>query len=70
MPHGNITRLVPEHGFGFLVDDSGIDWFFVREGIRAGDFAVLWIDELVMFSYEWTPNGPRATDIRFAHEDD
>ena len=22
-----------------------------------------WIDELVMFSYEWTPKGPRATDI-------
>jgi len=68
MPHGHITRMVPEHGYGFLVDDSGLDWFFVREGIRAGEFAVLWLDERVVFSYEWTPKGPRATDIHFEQE--
>ena len=70
MPHGNIIRLVPEHGFGFLTDDAGIDWFFAREGIRAGDFSKLWIDERVSFAYEWTPKGPRATNIRFEHEVD
>jgi hypothetical protein len=65
MPHGHITRLVPEHDFGFLVCDAGMDWFFVREGIRGGDFSLLWIDELVFFEPEWTATGPRATDICF-----
>ena len=63
MPHGHITRLVPEHGFGFLVDDAGMDWFFVREGVRGGTFDGIWLDERVGFSPEWTPNGPRATSI-------
>ena len=65
MPHGHIARLVPEHGFGFLVDDSGVDWFFVREGIRSSDFDNIWLDERVLFSPEWTAKGPRATDIHF-----
>ena len=65
MPHGHITRLVPEHGYGFLVDDSGLDWFFVRDGIRGSAFGNIWLDERVMFSPEWTPKGPRATDIHF-----
>ncbi len=65
MPHGHITRLVPEHGFGFLVDDAGMDWFFLRAGVRAGSFDGVWIGERVLFSQEWTPSGPRAADIHF-----
>jgi cold shock CspA family protein len=68
MPHGHISRLVPEHGFGFLTDDSGVDWFFVREGIRGADFANIWLNERVVFDSEWTPKGPRATDIHFEQE--
>jgi cold shock CspA family protein len=69
MPHGHITRLVGEHGYGFLVDDAGLDWFFVREGVRDGGFDSLWIDERVVFSSEWTPQGPRAIDIHFERAD-
>ena len=69
MPHGHITRLLPEHNFGFLVDDSGLDWFFVREGVRGGDFDVLWLDERVKFSQEWTRSGPRAVDVHFEQTD-
>ena len=65
MPYGRITRLEPQHGFGFLVDDAGMDWFFVREGARGGAFEELWIEERVGFSPEWTPKGPRAVDIHF-----
>jgi cold shock CspA family protein len=65
MLHGYISRLVPEHGFGFLTDDSGADWFFVREGVRGGDFSNVWLDQRVAFDLEWTPSGPRATDVRF-----
>lgn len=63
MPHGRITRLVVEHDFGWIVDDAGLDWFFVRDGVRGGAMTSLAPDMRVAFSYEWTPRGPRATDI-------
>ena len=69
MPHGHITRLVAAHNYGFLVDDSGHDWFFVREGIRGGDFDLLWLNERVTFSQEWTRSGPRAVDVHFEQTD-
>lgn len=62
MPQGWIKRLVPQHGFGFLVDDAGMDWFFVRAGVRDG-FDRLTPEERVAFLPEWTPKGPRAADI-------
>jgi cold shock CspA family protein len=64
MPHGRIARVVPQHGFGFLVDDAGMDWFFVREGVRDG-FDLLTAKDRVGFSPEWTARGPRAADIHF-----
>jgi cold shock CspA family protein len=69
MPYGNITRLEPEHGYGFLVDDAGMDWFFVRAGVRGAAFDDLWPDERVGFSSEWTDKGPRAIDIHFEQVD-
>jgi cold shock CspA family protein len=61
--HGSVTRLEPEHGFGFIVDDSHGDWFFVDAGVRQGGLTTLWIGERVAFRQESTPNGPRAVDI-------
>ncbi|MFP5379166.1 MAG: cold-shock protein [Vicinamibacteria bacterium] len=63
MPYGQITRIEVERGFGFIHDDSGQDWFFVREGVRTPGFEQLWTGERVAFAKEWTPSGPRATDI-------
>jgi len=65
MPYGTITRLVPEHGFGFIVDDSGLDWFFVAGGVRGGSLDNVWLGERVAFVSEWTPRGPRAADVHF-----
>ncbi|MCA1586420.1 MAG: cold shock domain-containing protein [Acidobacteria bacterium] len=67
MPYGEITRLVLEHGFGFLRDDAGLDWFFVGAGVR-GRAADLQIGQPVEFSAEWTASGPRAIDIHPAAE--
>ncbi|MGQ0737332.1 MAG: cold-shock protein [Acidobacteriota bacterium] len=66
MPYGHVSRLEPDHGFGFLVDDSGLEWFFVRDGVRGKDFDALWLDQRVEFEAESTPRGPRAVEIRFA----
>jgi cold shock CspA family protein len=69
MPYGHISRLEPRHGFGLLVDDSGLEWFFVVDAVRGGSFADLWVDQRVGFSAEWTATGPRATDIHFEQID-
>jgi cold shock CspA family protein len=69
MPYGHITRIEHEHGFGFLVDDAGLEWFFVRDGVREDGFGQLWVDERVGFSSEWTAKGPRAVDIHFEQLD-
>lgn len=62
--HGEVVRLEPARGFGFIRDDRHGDWFFVAAGVRRGGFASLWVGERVAFGEEWTPHGPRATDIR------
>jgi cold shock CspA family protein len=69
MLYGHVSRLVPEHGFGFLIDDAGLEWFFVRDGVRDRAFEDIWVDERVGFTYEWTPKGPRAADIHFEQLD-
>ena len=63
MPYGRITRLEPPHGVGWLVDDAGLDWFFVRQDVRGGNLETLAVDERVTFTFEWSSTGPRATDI-------
>ena len=63
MPHGQITRVEPAFGFGWLVDDAGMDWFFVRDGVRGGRLERLVPGERVTFDFESTPRGPRASDI-------
>ena len=63
--HGQIVRVEPTHGFGFIRDDLHGDWFFVASGVRRGGLDTLWVGERVAFSQEWTANGPRATDIHY-----
>lgn len=63
MPHGLITRIEPALGFGWIVDDAGMDWFFVREGVRSGALERLQPNDRVVFDFESTATGPRATAI-------
>lgn len=61
--NGEVTRLEPAHGFGFIRDDGDGEWFFVAAGVRTGGLASLWVGERVGFSLERSPSGPRAADI-------
>jgi cold shock CspA family protein len=63
MLRGHVTRLEPVLGFGFLCDDAGVDWFFVRGGVRHGAMERLHVRDRVTFDIESTPTGPRAADI-------
>lgn len=61
--HGEVVRLEPARGFGFIRDDRHGDWFFIEGGVRGGRMAALWLGARVAFAHERTPHGPRATDI-------
>ena len=61
--YGEVVRIEPALGFGFIRDNRHGDWYFVAEGVRRGGLEALWVGERVAFSEEWTANGPRATDI-------
>jgi cold shock CspA family protein len=63
MPQGQIRRVEPGLGFGFIVDEAGMDWFFVREGVRGGAIDRLHPKDRVVFDFESTPTGPRASDV-------
>jgi cold shock CspA family protein len=63
MPYGSITRLEPGYGYGFIVDDSGLDWFFVTDGLRGGTYETVWVGQRVGFAIEQTKGGPRAADV-------
>lgn len=61
--HGEVVRLEPGHGFGFIHDDHFGDWFFVAAGVRGGGVEALRTGQRVTFQCETTFSGPRATDI-------
>lgn len=63
MPYGNVTRIEAAQGFGFIVDDSGLDWFFLARDVRGGRLEHIWVGERVGFTPEATPTGPRAADV-------
>lgn len=60
--HGEVVRLEPALGFGFLRDHGNGDWYFVAAGVRGG-VETLRVGAHVTFDYEATVQGPRATDI-------
>lgn len=62
--HGEVVRIEPALGFGFIRDDQHGDWFFVTEGVRTGRLDDIWVGARIGFQMEQTPRGPRATDIR------
>jgi cold shock CspA family protein len=61
--YGEVVRIEPALGFGFIRDDRYGDWFFVAAGVRQRGLLGLRVGERVAFSQEWSANGPRATDI-------
>lgn len=63
MLYGLISRVEPALGFGWIVDEAGLDWFFVRDSVTAGTLEELSVNERVGFTSEWTAHGPRAAGI-------
>ncbi len=68
MPTGTIARLLIDKGFGFIRDDAGVEHFFHRSAIRGAVFELLREGQLVEFTIEDSPKGPRAGEVRLLDE--
>jgi len=60
--NGSVKRLVSEKGFGFVVDDSGQEYFFHQSACVS--FASLREGQAVTFQTGQGPKGPRAENVR------
>ncbi len=60
---GYIKRLVIERGFGFIVSETGDEYFFHHSDLKSGDFRSLTDGDLVTFQPAATPKGARAQDV-------
>ena len=64
MTTGTIARLLIDKGFGFILDEGGIEHFFHRSAIRGAVFELLREGQRVEFTVEESSKGPRAGDVR------
>ena len=65
MTTGTIKRIIPERGFGFIVDAEGKEYFFHRDGLTQSlDFDGLRGGESVSFNVEAGPKGARAVGVQ------
>ncbi len=59
---GTIKRLVSEKGFGFIMSDSGQEYFFHQSACAS--FATLREGQAVTFQTGQGPKGPRAENVK------
>lgn len=60
---GVIARLLTDKGFGFIRDNSGVEHFFHRSGVKNEAFSRLKEGLAVSFEEEQSAKGPRATNV-------
>lgn len=63
---GEVKRLIPFRGFGFIRAESGEEVFFHCSALRRGDFEALQEGTSVKFNFTRGPKGPRAVKVRVA----
>ena len=61
---GQIKTLVPDRGFGFILGEGGVEFFFHRSAVMDSDFSSLKPGDRVEFSEELSSKGPRAGGVR------
>jgi ribosomal subunit interface protein len=62
-PHGRVTRLFPEEGYGFLETADGQEVYFHRNAVL-DDFETLEVGSEVRFVEQAGERGPQATSLR------
>jgi len=60
---GNVVRLSPDEGYGFIETDDGHEVYFHRNSVLDGHFKRLRIGSRVRFDEEMGEKGPQATTV-------
>ncbi len=63
MPEGTINKLT-DKGFGFISTEDGRDFFFHFSSVEGARFEELWVGQLVTFTPDIGPKGPRAVNVK------
>jgi ribosomal subunit interface protein len=65
---GQVIRLYPEDGYGFIVTPSGHEVWFSQKKVKHNEFRHMQIGTRVYFDEELGDKGPLATTVRIAHD--
>jgi len=65
-PHGRITRLFPEEGYGFITTDDDREVYFHRNAVLPPGFGELAVGQEVRFAEEQGDRGPQASTVTAA----
>lgn len=63
-PHGRVTRLIAEEGYGFIETTNGDEVYFHSNSVANGDFDKLRVGSEVRFVPEQGENGIQATVVK------
>jgi CspA family cold shock protein len=63
---GEVAKVIPDRGFGFIRADDGQDFFFDANEFREGGIETLDRGDRVRFELAESPRGPRARDVERA----
>ncbi|MCE7929192.1 MAG: HPF/RaiA family ribosome-associated protein [Dehalococcoidia bacterium] len=62
-PHGRISRLFPEDGYGFITSDDNREVYFHRNSVLAPGFDSLELGQEVRYAEEAGDRGPQASTV-------
>jgi cold shock CspA family protein/ribosome-associated translation inhibitor RaiA len=63
-PHGRVSRLFREQGYGFLTTPEGREIYFHRNSVLHGGFSRLDVGAEVLFAEEEGDKGPQASTVK------
>ncbi len=63
-PHGRVSRLFEDEGYGFLETADGYEIYFHRNSVVDGSFDRLAVGDQVAFALEEGAEGPQASTVR------
>ena len=62
-PHGRVSQLFPEEGYGFLETSDGREIYFHKNSVLHGGFKNLTVGSKVRFAEEEGEKGPQASTV-------
>ncbi len=67
-PHGLVTKLFADRGYGFIEDEEGREIYFHRNSVLGIAFEKLHVGAKVRFAEEDGDKGPQASTVHAQHE--